>query len=237
MEQAKRESFQVEPEIEEFLRVQFNLARAYPGWANARDVKTIWDSTKKKRTLRVHERAEKVRTISQQDVKQAFSEFLESRKVTDQLKQSPNQPQSPPVRAQPLVQAQEPRPPPVQAQEKSLGQQEETQRKEQTQKSESPNIETKPQMENYGERDAGVSDAIWEELEKAKKEHFENLEKKKKEEEIEEERKRQELIREICPCPAGYQWFQVGGGWRCGGGSHFVSNEMLEKRFTRTRPR
>jgi Holliday junction resolvasome RuvABC ATP-dependent DNA helicase subunit len=36
------------------------------------------------------------------------------------------------------------------------------------------------------------------------------------------EAKRQQELRNICP--AGFGWYIVGGGWRCGGGSHFVSN-------------
>ena len=41
-----------------------------------------------------------------------------------------------------------------------------------------------------------------------------------------------EKLRQITPCPAGYRWFQCGGGWRCGGGSHYVTNDQLERSFT-----
>jgi len=42
----------------------------------------------------------------------------------------------------------------------------------------------------------------------------------------------QEKLRQISPCPAGFQWFKTGGGWRCGGGSHFVSDAQLKSQFT-----
>lgn len=50
-----------------------------------------------------------------------------------------------------------------------------------------------------------------------------------------EERKKQaiqEALRRISPCPAGFQWYQCGTGWRCGGGSHFVSDAELNRNFT-----
>ena len=56
-----------------------------------------------------------------------------------------------------------------------------------------------------------------------------------------EERRRQEermkqaireKLRQISPCPAGFNWHKVGSGWRCGGGSHFVSDAELNKRFS-----
>jgi hypothetical protein len=28
-------------------------------------------------------------------------------------------------------------------------------------------------------------------------------------------------------CPAGFDWHRDGDGWRCNGGSHFVSNDDL----------
>jgi len=78
-------------------------------------------------------------------------------------------------------------------------------------------------------------------LELKRKEEFER--KQKEEDEmrrclLEEEenaiRKREEIkrrLRRISPCPAGFQWHQVEGGWRCGGGTHFVSNEQLQRDF------
>lgn len=66
----------------------------------------------------------------------------------------------------------------------------------------------------------------------------EELERQRKEREIqkekEKERKRLATIRRlqiIGRCPAGFEWYQQGCGWRCGGGSHFVSDEELRKRF------
>eukprot|EP01060_Flectonema_neradi_P033850 TRINITY_DN5789_c0_g2_i4.p1 TRINITY_DN5789_c0_g2~~TRINITY_DN5789_c0_g2_i4.p1 ORF type:complete len:3745 (+),score=744.53 TRINITY_DN5789_c0_g2_i4:86-11320(+) len=52
-----------------------------------------------------------------------------------------------------------------------------------------------------------------------------------REEAAKRERIQQEL-RKRSPCPAGFNWTQVSGGWRCGGGTHFVSDAELESRFT-----
>lgn len=35
-------------------------------------------------------------------------------------------------------------------------------------------------------------------------------------------------LRAMGLCPAGFRWFKQGSGWRCGGGSHFVTNEQLD---------
>ena len=29
-------------------------------------------------------------------------------------------------------------------------------------------------------------------------------------------------------CPAGFSWYRQGGGWRCNGGSHWVSDSQLQ---------
>jgi len=42
----------------------------------------------------------------------------------------------------------------------------------------------------------------------------------------------QEKLRRIGNCPAGFKWTKQGGGWRCGGGSHFVSNKELNDNYT-----
>ena len=51
-------------------------------------------------------------------------------------------------------------------------------------------------------------------------------EKMRKKEEI------QKQLQKLNPCPMGFKWFKAGCGWRCGGGSHYVSNETLRKQFT-----
>ncbi|CAB9509012.1 NFX1-type zinc finger-containing protein 1 [Seminavis robusta] len=51
----------------------------------------------------------------------------------------------------------------------------------------------------------------------------------------EEQRRREETqrrLQQINPCPAGFTWYKQGGGWRCCGGSHFVSDKELRSRFS-----
>lgn len=38
-------------------------------------------------------------------------------------------------------------------------------------------------------------------------------------------------LQQIRPCPAGFSWFNEDGGWRCGGGSHYVSDAELRRSF------
>ena len=37
----------------------------------------------------------------------------------------------------------------------------------------------------------------------------------------------QQKLREIGVCPVGYRWIKQGGGYRCAGGSHYVTNAQL----------
>jgi hypothetical protein len=50
-----------------------------------------------------------------------------------------------------------------------------------------------------------------------------------------ENERKKEMIRQklqaIGNCPAGFVWRKVGGGWRCAGGSHFVTDAQLKKSF------
>ena len=43
----------------------------------------------------------------------------------------------------------------------------------------------------------------------------------------EEHRRVQEALQRCRACPMGFSWYQCGGGWRCTGGSHFMSDEQL----------
>ena len=44
----------------------------------------------------------------------------------------------------------------------------------------------------------------------------------------EEEQQVQESVQAIGKCPMGFAWHKEGAGWRCGGGSHFVSDYDIE---------
>ncbi|ROV96595.1 hypothetical protein VPNG_09032 [Cytospora leucostoma] len=100
-------------------------------------------------------------------------------------------------------------------------------------------------------RDAGVSDEVWEQLQKDRKAE----EQREKEYQdllaaqrtarddareaiverllAEEERRRKEeearkKLHTMGVCPVGYSWIKQSGGYRCAGGSHFMSDDALE---------
>ena len=74
--------------------------------------------------------------------------------------------------------------------------------------------------------------------EEQRRRHQAELARRKREKELqrlEEERRRREKIKErlrrISKCPQGFNWIRCGGGWRCAGGSHFVSDAQLHSQF------
>lgn len=76
------------------------------------------------------------------------------------------------------------------------------------------------------------------EAEERRKENI-RLEKQKreKEEQMRLEKMRQlqkvrQKLQQLRPCPAGFNWYKCSRGWRCGGGSHYVSDEELKRSFT-----
>lgn len=123
--------------------------------------------------------------------------------------------------------------------------------------------EDNPQEAATSIRDASVSDAIWNQLQKdAQKAEEEKCELRRLAEEEEQlkqwlkkcadakrerklaeiERKRQELeeklrrqaleqekLAKMGVCPMGYQWIRQSGGYRCAGGSHWVSDGQMRK--------
>lgn len=110
-----------------------------------------------------------------------------------------------------------------------------------------------PRDGNEAIRDTGVSDAVWEQLqrdrqaeEQREKEHDQLVKAKqmatkdaerekivKRLVEEEERRKKQEAVRQklmtMGLCPAGYTWIRQAEGYRCVGGSHYMSDANLDE--------
>ncbi|KAI1339484.1 P-loop containing nucleoside triphosphate hydrolase protein [Xylariaceae sp. FL0016] len=101
------------------------------------------------------------------------------------------------------------------------------------------------------QRDAGVSDAVWEQLqrdrqaEQEREEEYQRLLKAKdqaREEDrerlvrkiLEEEHKRKveaekrQKLMQMGVCPVGYQWIKQDSGYRCAGGSHYMSSDQVD---------
>ncbi|KAK0705676.1 P-loop containing nucleoside triphosphate hydrolase protein [Lasiosphaeris hirsuta] len=118
-------------------------------------------------------------------------------------------------------------------------------------------VELESQEDDYDhsydwQRDAGVSDEVWAQLQRDRKaEQAREREYRRLKEEarkasgaardtivkrlLEEERRRREeeemrkKLAEMGCCPAGYQWIKQASGYRCGGGSHYLSGAELGK--------
>ena len=82
--------------------------------------------------------------------------------------------------------------------------------------------EQKRRHEEARLRDLKARLAVREAEEKLRKVREEEERKRK------EETKAQQKLRQIGVCPVGFRWIKQGTGYRCAGGSHFVSNEALK---------
>lgn len=116
----------------------------------------------------------------------------------------------------------------------------------------SPQMRFQTEKQRGGEavRDASVSDEVWEQLqrdrlaEEKRDREYQDLLKTQREareadrEKIvrrlleEDERRRREAearkkLERMGVCPAGYQWIKQAGGYRCAGGSHFMSDAAV----------
>lgn len=240
---AEKENWEMPSDVRDMLESNFESIRALAGWANGRDVLRIWKDTLEYRANRVIAAPEDVKSITEDEIQFACDAMLTDRSI----------PEFGPDAKLDMYYQSRLAGCAVDTQSQDIPKMEEL--------VEEAASALEPSDSNACEeksiRDPGVSDALWEELEKAKAEHQEQLEREKREREevariadlkererkmnellkrIEEERRKavqlQERIRQICPCPAGFQWFKCGAGWRCGGGSHFVSNEQLNRQFT-----
>ncbi|EPE03906.1 aaa family ATPase [Ophiostoma piceae UAMH 11346] len=120
---------------------------------------------------------------------------------------------------------------------------------------EAPKEETAPTVKKDDKRqrslrDAGVSDEVWGQLQKdreageQREREYQQLLKERDEASeaardaivrrlVEEDRRRKEAeamqakLQELGACPVGYEWIKQSEGYRCAGGSHFLSDSQL----------
>lgn len=219
------------------------------GWANARDVTTLATGIFKR----------VVKSVTGTDVHRlVLSEVMITDELCTMLKERQNRslsaqarnlfhPEMPVARTlNPLIR----QPPPTSTVQETAPPVEETEVREAEQDDCEGQTTLETQAACAANRDAGVSDAVWEQLQRDsaaeldKEENFQRLLKagrdargaardsilnkvKKEEEERKLKAKMQQKLLASGLCPAGYHWIPQCGGFRCAGGSHFVSDELL----------
>ncbi|SPR01593.1 unnamed protein product (mitochondrion) [Plasmodiophora brassicae] len=232
----------------------------FPGWANGRDVTTLWEKAMKQQASRVVNAPEHELILQLDDVERAVSKMIAQRRPPDAAPMLRDLPSLDPDAAMASDG-------PHCATEHEFARAENVNGR--------PDPEGTDAPETAEGRDPGVSDADWAALEEAKRlhegkirrkveeaeearrlheqrmeeirreqdearrRHLELVERERREKELaarqEEERKArevQEKLRRLMSCPAGFNWYKCGSGWRCGGGSHFVSDAQLNSQFT-----
>lgn len=233
-DKADKANFEVAPDAVQSLQDTFSNLKELDGFGNGRDAMRMWKEILQCRAQRVVSVQEMEPTITAADVDMAGEIVLAGRRPPD----GPLLSQSSVIREDDMLQLATQDQSSMKESTKDAAQEKEQERDEQ--------VEAEPDLDDDIEdlrdktaRDPGVSDEDWEELERAKEEHaahLADLKRRREEAKIEEERRKaaalQEKIRRICPCPAGFNWFKTGGGWRCSGGTHFVSDAQLQRQFT-----
>eukprot|EP00727_Mastigamoeba_balamuthi_P011793 m51a1_g7236 hypothetical protein (1904) ;mRNA; r:85545-94889 len=214
LERARRENFGIEEGVEARVLKGFGILRRLRGFANARDAVDVWEEITKCRAVRVFDKTGAPRTICVSDAVAALKKKIKSRDLTDE--QVIAKVVGKPVRdagiseaaLKALLQAQRLKEEGI----RKLLQERERRRKE---------LEELMKRQKRERETAELLAAI-----KAAQEEKERAVAAVREAVLKEQRTREALAR-ICPCPAGFSWFKVDGGWRCAGGSHFVSDSQL----------
>ncbi|KAK2035983.1 ATPase [Colletotrichum somersetense] len=221
----------------------FRALSKQPGWANARDVGTLAKSIFLKA---LDSREGQCITVTEAVVEGELDKLLDERDARGK--------QAGTTRGMPRLQDMLTAHPPPQVLHNVTTQQRTPAEEDEEEVTYTPPESPCQDVEDGGKRkavrDVGVSDEVWEQLEKDKKaeeerdaKHRAIVEAKRKavgaaREAIlrqlieEEERRKQEEERRkkaamMGRCPMGYDWIRQAQGFRCAGGSHSISDEQL----------
>ncbi|TYZ68458.1 hypothetical protein PybrP1_004317 [[Pythium] brassicae (nom. inval.)] len=236
---SKREGYELGVDALASVRRTFDALRQLPMFGNGRDVMQMWAEMLDCRAQRVKMWPELMKTISAEDADAAGRVVLAGRTpATGELMQQ-SSPSSGPV----AVDDDARRSSSV-ATSNTEGEKQHESDSDSEKGDESAAVgkETAVKSWDHVQRDPGVAEATWAELERAKRENEEMMRELKNaaDRAAQEAAKRkldefvtaQKKLQRIGKCPMGFAWLQVGGGWRCAGGSHFVSDAELQRNFT-----
>ncbi|GJD03398.1 ATPase [Colletotrichum higginsianum] len=219
----------------------FRALSAQPSWASARDVETLAKSIF---SVAMKSRQGTCVTVTEAMVEAELDKMFDEREIRGKQAETTRKR----VRLQDLFMA----PPPAQTPHKISSQYQASTKEDEASCTppESPTAEV-DNGKRKSVRDAGVSDEVWEQLESDKKAQEERdakyramLETKRKavgaareailkelieeEERLKKEEEQRKKAAKMGRCPVGYDWIkQAQGGFRCAGGSHYISDEEL----------
>ncbi|KAF5573393.1 NFX1-type zinc finger-containing protein [Fusarium pseudoanthophilum] len=216
------------------LTSKFNTLSQQDSWANARDVKEI-----AKKIFYKFDLSSESLTLTEENIRSTMDEMMKERRgrMTDK------KPTVVKKAAQAFTKAPVFTPPPATTDTTTTTKE----KNDDEEDEERPNDNS-----DDGVRDSGVSDEVWEQLRKDKEKEAqekEGLRRLKKAQQDANDAEREKLVRQILAeeekrkkieakkdklmkmgvCPVGYQWIKQNGGFRCAGGSHWMSDEAIDK--------